>query len=131
MASAPLASPPWIFFSASPSASSIIMPPSQARPLENSPRARLRWSGRPRGGIGRRAGFKILCPYGRIGSTPIGAIASNLRDHAAEIIQTQLDPDSRLFHPFKLQRQISIVAGVLEQLELRRQIERAMPGDRA
>lgn len=32
-----------------------------------------RRSPRPRGGIGRRAGFKILCPYGRIGSTPIGA----------------------------------------------------------
>ncbi len=27
----------------------------------------------PLGGIGRRAGFKILFPYGSIGSTPIGA----------------------------------------------------------
>ena len=27
----------------------------------------------PLGGIGRRAGFKILCPKGRIGSTPIEA----------------------------------------------------------
>ena len=30
--------------------------------------------GRPLGGIGRRAGLKILCPKGRIGSTPIEAI---------------------------------------------------------
>ena len=31
----------------------------------------------PSGGIGRRSGFKILCPYGRAGSSPASGTRKN------------------------------------------------------